>query len=45
MDDDVVDRCPRCEAELEARPASADHHLVMALQCPEHGEVAVLEPF
>jgi uncharacterized radical SAM superfamily Fe-S cluster-containing enzyme len=45
MDDDAASRCPDCDTELEALPVAADHHLAMGLRCPQHGAVAVLEPF
>ncbi|BDI22355.1 hypothetical protein L3i23_11310 [Herbiconiux sp. L3-i23] len=46
MDDDAAsNRCPQCDRELEVLPVASDHHLAMEVSCPEHGAVAVLEPF
>ena len=45
MDDDAAERCPDCQAELDAQPVSSGHHLAIGLSCPEHGTVVMLEPF
>lgn len=38
-------RCPECGLELEPELVASDRHLVVAFICPDHGPVAVADPF